>query len=1215
MRRRSSLVGLAVLSALLLLATSAYSSVVVVYVDESGGLRGVMHPEASDPISAINALADPIPDPATGKQLYSAVLPGTRLLDLRVEDDTTIVDFSLEIVGDGLGEDRLATIFDQVRFTLRQFGLDGGVRLLCEGKRLSDYTPPTPVIAPRPGPLSTPGIGTEGTILTGSLSGRSVTVSPGHGIYWNGSYWTTQRPVYCSPLNQEDFHNLEMCQYLERYLLNDGATVKMVRCTDKNYGNHYTGNAWWKMGACYWLEHVGYPCSVYGPYGCNLGSGGSDGSNDIASRPLSSDYDNTNIYVSLHTNGYTGDCYGGCPSGTETYYDASAEHAPWATVSLNLANNINSSIMSAINTHYDPGWQCHGVCVKNSNGAYGEIRIPDRAATLTELAFHDSCSLDAVYLRDNFFRSAAMWGMYKGICSYFGATPTWGFYSCEYVSDTIPTVMETGHQYVVSITYRNKGVLWTEAKQIRLGAVGDSDPFTTQTRHYITGEVGTDQTYTFTFTMTAPNCGGTYLTDWQMVRDGYTWFGPIVSRTLQIEGPPDMDPPSVPANVVAEGLSTTEVGLSWSPSTDNVGVTGYRVFRNGSPLGTTTQTSYLDTGLTANTMYTYTVTAYDAVANESAQSDPAYAITHVVVFQDGFPDLNAWTPDVVANGTVRGLDYYEWEGHNTYPGDGSVVTVTGSGDTQGSFSYRPLPEPFNCGAFNCWFFDQVSGPCRQGIHARGFNGSTLAFSAFMGPYPNSPGTQDKYSAAIFDGSSWTWATQIQVRSISWQDFRIVFGPTEVRYYINGVKKATLPRPANVNSFGLSRVNIGHEYNVNFEGWYDDAQFTAPPPLPPTIGTPVALSTSSIRWNFTDRSNNESSFRLHDAGHTQKGTAVRNSSYIDETALSPNTQYTRHIHGRNGTVEGPASASASRYTLSVPPTTSTVTCDKAASTWYATPDFTFTAVGGFGPGTVQYYRYAWDQNNSHSWTGTEQQWSSGDLALSASSAGSWYLHVKGYNGDDVENGTLTLGPYLYAETVSTIPEAKGLADSLPVALSDKIVTANFGTFLYIEETDGTSGIRVECAGPGVRTLVTVAGVMQTVDGERRITDATAEGSVLGTMPGAPLIPSRYVGGASLNSYTPGVFGGVGVNNIGLLITAVGKITHAETGFMYIDDGRARQDGSGFTGIRVNTTGLTGPFNDTKYAVVKGISSTHVVSSNFVPLLRPRDDADVLTYQLP
>jgi hypothetical protein len=322
-------------------------------------------------------------------------------------------------------------------------------------------------------------------------------------------------------------------QYLETYLLNDAMTVKLVRCTNKNYGNSpYAGSTpWWQMAACYWLKNAGYPCSVYASStgDCNLGTGSSESSDDIRARPLASDYDNTNIYISLHTNGYQGDCYGtSCPTGTITYYDCSTEHASWCTVSQNLANSVHGALIDAIRNK---------IPISNSNGNYGEIRIPDRAAILIELAFHDSCDTDAVHLRDNFFRSASMWGVYKGICDYFGQVPAWDFYSDQLVSHTIPSTMTAGQTYSVSVTFRNKGVLWTEARQIRLGAVGDSDPFTTTTRRTISGEVGPNGTYTFTFNLTAPSTPGSYVTDWRMLREGVTWFGATASQTVNVVAP------------------------------------------------------------------------------------------------------------------------------------------------------------------------------------------------------------------------------------------------------------------------------------------------------------------------------------------------------------------------------------------------------------------------------------------------------------------------------------------------------------------------------------------------------------------------------------------------------------------------------------------------------------------------------------------------------
>jgi hypothetical protein len=67
--------------------------------------------------------------------------------------------------------------------------------------------------------------------------------------------------------------------------------------------------------------------------------------------------------------------------------------------------------------------------------------------------------------------------------------------------------------------------------------------------------------------------------------------------------------------------------LAWTASTDAVGVTGYKIFRNGVQIGTSASANYSDTGLSATTAYAYTVSAYDAVSNESAKSVSASATT------------------------------------------------------------------------------------------------------------------------------------------------------------------------------------------------------------------------------------------------------------------------------------------------------------------------------------------------------------------------------------------------------------------------------------------------------------------------------------------------------------------------------------------------------------------------------------------------------------
>src|SRR5438477_111277 len=82
----------------------------------------------------------------------------------------------------------------------------------------------------------------------------------------------------------------------------------------------------------------------------------------------------------------------------------------------------------------------------------------------------------------------------------------------------------------------------------------------------------------------------------------------------------DTTPPTTPTGLMAAAAGSTGANLSWSASTDNVGVTGYIVRRNGVQVATPATTSFADTGLSAATTYSYTVAARDAAGNTSPDS-------------------------------------------------------------------------------------------------------------------------------------------------------------------------------------------------------------------------------------------------------------------------------------------------------------------------------------------------------------------------------------------------------------------------------------------------------------------------------------------------------------------------------------------------------------------------------------------------------------------
>lgn len=143
--------------------------------------------------------------------------------------------------------------------------------------------------------------------------------------------------------------------------------------------------------------------------------------------------------------------------------------------------------------------------------------------------------------------------------------------------------------------------------------------------------------------------------------------GPSVVTTA---APADTTVPSTPTGLTATAVGSSRIDLSWNGSTDNVGVQGYKVFRDGTYLtsvGPVGSTSFIDTGLSAGTAYTYTVSAIDAAGGTSGQSTAASATT-------AGPDLAAPSTPTAVSANVQAWNQV-------------TITWAASSDTVGVTSY------------------------------------------------------------------------------------------------------------------------------------------------------------------------------------------------------------------------------------------------------------------------------------------------------------------------------------------------------------------------------------------------------------------------------------------------------------------------------------------------------------------------------------------------
>ncbi|GGM90359.1 hypothetical protein GCM10010106_42390 [Thermopolyspora flexuosa] len=159
------------------------------------------------------------------------------------------------------------------------------------------------------------------------------------------------------------------------------------------------------------------------------------------------------------------------------------------------------------------------------------------------------------------------------------------------------------------------------------------------------------------------------------------------------QGGSDTTPPSAPGNLRATGTTSTSVSLAWNAATDNVGVTGYDVYRNGTRITTVTGTSHTDTGLSPSTTYTYTVRARDAAGNVSQPSNQISATTQSGGGSDTTPPsapgnlrVTGTTSASVSLAWNAATDNVGVTGYDVYRNGTRITTVTGTSHTDTGLS-------------------------------------------------------------------------------------------------------------------------------------------------------------------------------------------------------------------------------------------------------------------------------------------------------------------------------------------------------------------------------------------------------------------------------------------------------------------------------------------------------------------------------------------------
>jgi subtilisin family serine protease/chitodextrinase len=141
----------------------------------------------------------------------------------------------------------------------------------------------------------------------------------------------------------------------------------------------------------------------------------------------------------------------------------------------------------------------------------------------------------------------------------------------------------------------------------------------------------------------------------------------------------DTTPPSNPNSVSVSNEAETSLSLSWSASSDNVGVTGYDVFIDGALAGTITGTSATINGLTACTTYSFSVSAFDAAGNTSGTGSASGTTTGCTGGGDPVAIDGAYFETGLNGWTDGGSDCFRYNGQYSYEGNHSMRLRDNSG--------------------------------------------------------------------------------------------------------------------------------------------------------------------------------------------------------------------------------------------------------------------------------------------------------------------------------------------------------------------------------------------------------------------------------------------------------------------------------------------------------------------------------------------------------
>jgi chitodextrinase len=519
---------------------------------------------------------------------------------------------------------------------------------------------------------------------------------------------------------------------------------------------------------------------------------------------------------------------------------------------------------------------------------------------------------------------------------------------------------------------------------------------------------------------------------------------------------PDITPPSIPTSLALTGRSATEIDISWAASTDDVGVTGYHVFRNAAQIATTVDPNYSDLSLTPNTSYVYTISAFDAATNESAQSSGLTAATLADTSPPSVPGNLHQTGQTTSSISIAwnaSSDNVGVTGYDVYRNGALVRSQPGTTYTDTGLA-----------VYTGYVYTIAA-------HDAANNGSNLSATLNAGTAP------DTTAPSVPDNLRKTSSTVSSI-SLAWDAATDDVGVTGYHVYRSG----TLIASVGGTSYTDSGLNVSSSYTYTVQA-YDAASNnsaqsapynttssndTTAPTIPSSVHATSTLDTSiSIAWTASTDDVAVTGYKVYRGG-SLLGTTT--STSYDDTGLTPVTQYDYTIKAYDAAANDSAVSAAFSDTTAYDTTAPTIPANLQSS---AITDTTISLSWSAATDNVAVTGYDLYRGNAIITTTTGTNFTDTGLGVNTS----YTYRIRAHDGSN--NNSAQSSPV----TISTIPDT--VAPATPAGLASPSATTTSIDLTWNAATDDaspSSAISYNLYRNGV-LLVTQSGTSYTDTGLR------------------------------------------------------------------------------------------------------------------------------------